>query len=259
MHFIDGMLEYVSEKLGLPTMRASRFAGEVFLSSDERSAPNPVSKPYWLLNAGGKQDYTAKIWPAKHAQELVDLLKDRVTFVQVGESHHLHPKLSGVVDMVGKTTMRELVRLVHHSEGIVTGVSLLMHLAAAVPRPGDMVGAPPKRLRPCVVIAGGREPAHWEQYPGHQFLHTIGQLDCCAAGACWKSRAVPTGDGEEHDKSLCLLPRDGSPECLWSIAPRDVVRAMNIEETEGARGESGSTSFSLASREQGFAFSPTGA
>ena len=44
--------------------------------------------------------------------------------------------------------------------------------------------------RPCVVVAGGREPAHWEAYPDHQFIHNNGALRCCA------------GDISSHDSSV---------------------------------------------------------
>jgi len=51
-----------------------------------------------------------------------------------------------------------LVRLVYHAQGAVSAVSLLMHLSAAVEvRPGGL------KNRPCVVVAGGREPPHYAQ------------------------------------------------------------------------------------------------
>jgi hypothetical protein len=76
-----------------------------------------------------------------------------------------------------------------------------MHLAAAVDSPPD---AP--RHRPCVVVAGGREPPHFTAHPHHQFIHTVGALRCCDDGGCWKSRAVPLGDGAEKDRpeALCV-------------------------------------------------------
>ena len=86
------------------------------------------------------------------------------------------------------------MRLVHHAQGVLCPVTLLMHLAAAVPVRAGM----PKN-RPCVVIAGGREPAQWEAYPHHQFIHTNGALRCCDHGGCWKSRTVPLGDGDKKD------------------------------------------------------------
>jgi hypothetical protein len=87
----------------------------------------------------------------------------------------------------------------HHAQGVLCGVTLPMHLAAAVETRKGM----PKN-RPCVVIAGGREPMQWEAYPHHQFIHANGALRCCDIGGCWKSRTVPLGDGDKKDESLCL-------------------------------------------------------
>ncbi|HEX7377997.1 MAG TPA: glycosyltransferase family 9 protein [Pirellulales bacterium] len=139
-------------------------------------------------------------------------------FAQIGAAEHGHPALENVIDLCGKTDHRQLIRLVYHATGVLTGVSYPMHLAAAVPRPPWMVG-----LRPCVVVAGGREPAHWEQYPGHRFLHTIGALSCCATGGCWKSRTLPLGDGDHKDRDLCLQPQAGHSRCMWLISPRDAI------------------------------------
>ena len=113
----------------------------------------------------------------------MDHFQGRIPFVQCGEQGHWHPRLAHVIDLVGRTTTREFVRLMYHAEGVLCPVTFAMHLAAAVP---TRAGRPPHR--PCVVVAGGREPPHWEAYPHHQFLHTVGMLSCCADGGCWKSR-----------------------------------------------------------------------
>ena len=134
------------------------------------------------------------------AASVVERFAGRILFVQVGEAGHHHPALRGVLDLRGKTTLRQLVRLVHHAQGVLGPVTLLMHLAAAVE-----VGPGMPRNRPCVVVAGGREPAQWEAYPHHQYLHTNGALRCCDNGGCWKSRVVPLGDGDAKDEpdKLC--------------------------------------------------------
>jgi ADP-heptose:LPS heptosyltransferase len=151
--------------------------------------------------AGGKTDFTIKWWDSRRFQQVVQHFANRILFVQVGEKNHHHPKLNGVVDLRGKTDLRQLVRLVHHAEGVVCPVTLLMHLAAAVE---TTPGAPKNRA--CVVVAGGREPAQWEAYPHHQFIHTNGALRCCDSGGCWRARTVPLGDGDEKDQPehLCL-------------------------------------------------------
>jgi hypothetical protein len=91
------------------------------------------------------------------------------------------------------------------------------------------------RNRPCVVIAGGREPVQWEAYPHHQFLHTAGALLCCDQGGCWKSRVVPLGGGDEKDRpgSLCLdvvgQPGGGLlPRCLDLVTADEVIRRIEL-------------------------------
>jgi hypothetical protein len=84
--------------------------------------------------------------------------------------------------------------------------------------------------RPCVVVAGGREPPHWEAYPHHQFIHTIGALPCCDNGGCWKSRTVPLGDGDEKDRpeNLCVDVVGGLPRCMDMIRPQDVIQRIQM-------------------------------
>src|SRR5262249_30746053 len=129
--------------------------------------------PYWLIAAGGKFDLTIKWWDFPRWQTVVDHFRDRILFVQVGDARHYHPRMRGALDLRGWTNLRQLIRLVHHAQGVLCPVTCLMHLAAAV----ESAPGQPK-VRPCVVVAGGREPVHWEAYPGHQFIHTIGALPC---------------------------------------------------------------------------------
>ena len=227
VHFLEGYCEYLAGQLGLPSIRPQEFRGDIHLSEEERGWMNQVEETtgyrgrFWLVNAGSKNDFTCKQWPLKNFQAVVDQFHGRLVFVQIGAAEHKHPPLEGVIELRGKTDHRQLIRLVYHSAGVLTGVSYPMHLAAAVPTPPWLTG-----LRPCVVINGGREPPHWEQYPGHQLLHTIGSLECCATGGCWKSRAVALGDGDHKDRDLCAQPVAGHPRCMWLIAPDDVVSAI---------------------------------
>ncbi len=228
-HFIQAFVENLEKQLGVG-IEISAFKGDIHLSEEELLNPSPVlehvgQKPFWIMIAGGKYDFTAKWWNPEHYQKVVDHFKERITFVQCGEAGHWHEPLRGTINMIGRTDLREFVRLMYHAEGVVSPVTFAMHAAAAVPtRDGN--------LRHCVVVAGGREPVHWEQYPGHQFLHTIGQLDCCRNGGCWKSRCQKVGDGDSKDNhDLCKRPvqirKDLSiPECMNLIAPDDVVTAI---------------------------------
>jgi len=229
-HFIHGFIEFLNEQLGL-TIRPTEFKGDIHLSEKEKNRySGPVAQmigerqPYWIITAGGKYDFTVKWWQRRRWQEVVDHFRGRLLFVQVGDRCHYHPPLKGVLDLRGKTSLRDLIQLVHFADGILCPVTLHMHLAAAVPLPAGR-----KRLRHCIVVAGGREPAHWEQYPGHHYLHTIGQLDCCATGGCWKSRTVPLGDGSALDKpeSLCRdVTPGGMPRCMEMISAQRVCELI---------------------------------
>lgn len=231
-HFVEAYHAFLRAEFGID-LQLRAFRGDIHLSEREKEGPPAhlagfLPEKYWLLCPCAKPDFTAKWWSTESWQDLVDLAKGQISFVQVGSLKDWNPELRGTINAVGKTSLRDLIALVYHCEGIVSLVSLPMHLAAAVPmKPG------PRKLRPCVVIAGGREPAHWEAYPGHAFLHTIGQLDCCASGGCWRSRCqlVEDFDRKEH-RDLCEQPVQVGHDlriarCMDSIAPLQVFQACH--------------------------------
>jgi len=234
-HFIHGYRKHLEELIGRPIIQGD-MKGDIYIRDEEKSWINVVEeitkdkRPFWVIDAGHKQDFTAKAWPFDFYQRVVDHFKDKIQFVQMGHSAHIHPDLDGVINLVGQTDLRQLIRLIYWASGVLTPVSMPMVLAQAVPCSFSF----PKN-RPCVVIAGGREPVQWQHYPNHQYLHTCGTMPCCDDGGCWKSRVVPLGDGDEKDKSnLCLKPTEmpykgveqAIPTCMASITPDDVIRAI---------------------------------
>lgn len=235
-HFLDGFVEYLNDQLGL-RIRVTAFKGDIHISNEEKAwfldieARQGSAHPFWLFASGGKFDYTAKWWDAARYQQVVDHFQGEIQFVQIGEDHHHHPPIHGVVDLRGKTTLRQLVRLMYHAQGAVSGVSLLMHLAAAVEvKPGTPLN------RPCVVVAGGREPPHFTAYPHHQFIHTVGALRCCDNGGCWKSRAIPLHDGDVNDRpeALCVDVMGTLPRCMDLITADEVIRRIDLYFRGGA-------------------------
>ena len=269
-HVIHSFTEHLARQLGL-RITPLLFKGDIHLHPLEKLWTPQVAEqiggdiPYWIIAAGGKRDITIKWWSTDRWQAVVDHFRGRILFVQVGAKNDHHPPLRGVLDLRGRTDVRQLIRLVHHSAGVACPVTSLMHLAAAVP---VREGRP--QNRPCVVVAGGREPAHWEAYPHHQFLHTLGALPCCDNGGCWKARTIPLGDGDPRDNSLCLdVVYDGKnvrpakevrsqdsrvrtpnsefkiqnskfkipsalPRCMTLITPADVIRAIERYHETGA-------------------------
>jgi Mannosyltransferase putative/Glycosyltransferase family 9 (heptosyltransferase) len=229
-HCLHGFIQFLNQRLHLG-IRPSAFKGDIQLSSEEKSWCSQVQEltgqdtPFWIIAAGGKHDVTIKWWDSARYQEAVDHFRGKIQFVQVGAPGDHHPRLAGVIDFRGQTTLRELVRLVYHAQGVLCSVTALMHLAAAVEVKN---GRPAKR--PCVAIAGGREPAHWEAYPDHQFIHTNGALRCCAQGGCWKDRTSPLRDGDSRDRPgrRCVDVVGGVPRCMAMITSAEVIHRISL-------------------------------
>lgn len=227
-HFVQAFSAFLGDRLGV-RIDTTGFKGDIHLSAREKSWMSQVQEilradiPFWIIVAGGKRDFTIKWWASDRFQEVVDHFRGRVLFVQVGEARHHHPRLRGVIDLVGATDLRQLVRLVYHSQGVLSPVTLHMHLAAAI----EVKGGRPKH-RACVVVAGGREPPHWEAYPHHQFIHTVGALFCCDFGGCWRSRTVALGDGDRKDDpgARCVDPIGDLPRCMHMITADEVIRRV---------------------------------
>lgn len=233
-HFIHAFRLFLSEQLGV-TIQPHAFKGDIYLSEEEKQWSSQVDEitgmketRFWIIVSGGKTDLTAKWWDPFRSQQVVDHFQDRVLFVQCGETgpNHLHPPLRGVINLLGQTDLRQITRLMYHADGVICPVTMFMHLAAAVET---------KRGRPlnrsCVVVAGGREPANWEAYPHHQYLHRNGCLPCCDNGGCWKARTTPLGDGDERDDNLCLFPVKAVsgtilPKCMDMISAAEVINAV---------------------------------
>jgi ADP-heptose:LPS heptosyltransferase len=216
----------LSEKLGIP-VPVTRPTPEIYLTEAEKDPEFVISlglqQPYWLVIAGAKYDTTTKWWNPAYYQQVVDQLAGKIDFVQCGASCDWHQSLRGVVNMIGKTDIRQLVRLVYHADGVLCPITFTMHLAAAVPTEAG-------EHRACVVIMGGREPPSLIQYPNHTLLTAIGQLSCCQEKACWKYVCQET-HVRQHVRSRCEMPVQVTstlklPLCMEMIRPANVVAAM---------------------------------
>lgn len=238
-HFLQGYYHDFNQKFGL-NVKMTEFKPDIHFSPQELENPL-LSGRYWVICSGGKKDFITKWWDPQRWQQVVDLLKDEVTFVQVGAANHWQPDLRGTLDLRGKTSFRELCRLILHSDGVCCVITCHMHLAAAC-------------NRPCVVVAGGREAWWWEAYTrrnrdinmrlihgdswtppapdtmiDHTFFHSIGKygLACCETGGCWKSK-VSDGNPEERCKNVLRGPTILQPKCLMHVTPEQVANAVRF-------------------------------
>ncbi len=225
VHFMQGYCDFLAERLGVPVPLAVN-RPRIYTSPEEQSWIPQVQEivgsrvPYVVVNAGHKSDYTAKWWGSSNYQAVVDLLRGRVLFVQVGELGHNHPALSGVVDLRGKTDLRQLVRLVYHSAGGVGPSTLLQHLCAGLDRS-------------YVLLAGGREPHVWQHYPRQATLSTVGCVECTPSKegrSCWRDHTRKPENGIGTVCDLPVLTRAGEwvPKCLAIISPEQVAKEIEM-------------------------------
>lgn len=242
-HFIHAFHDYLGDILNIK-IPVTKFWGDIHLSNSEKSWISMIHEhytkedtPFWLICTGGKTDYSAKWWIPEYAQEVVDHFRGKIQFVQFGEkmSGHHHPPLHGVINLIGKTDIRQFIRLVGHSDGVICPVTFAMHLAASV----EVYKKDKPKKRACVVTAGGREPSNFTCYTNHQYLHTNGCLSCCQSGGCWKSRTVALGDGDRKDKELCTNTVDFNgrkvQRCMYDcVKPIDVIRAIEKYYSDGS-------------------------
>jgi hypothetical protein len=223
-HYVTSMLNtigrVVKRDIPLADMRP-----HVVLAPNEKPPADLVPYSYWVVMAGGKSDLPAKLWGFDRWQSVIDATPD-IKWVQAGSVgvNTVQKQLKNVKSLVGTTTFREFLRLIAFSRGVVCHVTSGMHAAAAF-------------NRPCVVVAGGREPFWWEAYNDytwatncgnkpppsfmpHAYLHSIGTMPCCRVGGCWYK-----GTGS-NPTSNCICPTssvDRVPRCLSNIAPDHVI------------------------------------
>jgi len=171
LHYANGFRLSLEQNINLP-INQGHIKPDLHLSDAEKNQ-RWIDGRYWIIVAGGKDDFTTKWWVQERWQKVVDALP-WITFVQVGElkiDHH-HKPLEGknVINLLGKTQdpetgLRDLFSLFYHCDGSVGLISMQMHLAAAFDKA-------------CVVVAGAREPRSYENYNDHVYLTNQGTLRC---------------------------------------------------------------------------------
>ena len=129
-----------------------------------------------------------KEWPAERFQAVADRLRGEAAIVQVGDKSD--PKLDGVLDLRGKTTLCETAAVLSQSLIYIGGEGGLMHMARAVDRRS-------------VIVYGGRIRPEHSGYSCNANL--VGDPPC---SPCWR-------------RSRC----DYNRICLTQISAEDVVNA----------------------------------
>jgi hypothetical protein len=239
-HMIHSYAQDVGKKMGLSSpVPIGEQKGEIFFSDMELSWISQIEEtgnfnPIWIVSTGGPETKSAKWWDLIRYQKIIDEFKGKITFVQCGLAEEHNPRLRGVIDLVGKTDLRKLIRLMYHAVGYLGTPGFLMHLAAATPAPRfDRKGRARPHYRAAVIVAGGREASQWLAYEGQQLLHTNGMLPCCQTGGCGKTRCEKKHPLDPHPEQLCSLPiyidrETMIPKCLDMISTSMVIDRLKF-------------------------------
>lgn len=211
-HFTQAYYLRLEEFLGLPVRQLSIWP-DLHLTDAEKQTP-PIDGKYWIVNSGYKSDFPLKSWGHENYQRVVDMLAGQVQFVQVGEDSpgHVHFPLAGAINKIGSTTFRDYMILAYHSCGSLGPVSMHLHVGAAF-------------RKPCVIVAGAREPWRWEAYPNQRYVGMNGLLPCSPAGnGCWKCY-LPSqlAEGDSGNGKVCTNLDNGRARCMTMITPEMVV------------------------------------
>lgn len=200
LHITEAFRCSLEEQLG-ERIEQGPFKPEIFLSQEEKEN-RLIDGHYWVINTDCGP-FSAKRWINERFQKMIAKFSD-ITFVQVGLKKDNQYRLGGsnVINLLDETKIRELFSLVYNSAGCISLISSLMHVAAAFDKP-------------CVVLAGGREPFNFEKYANHRYLDMTGTLPCCEKLACW------------HNSIVACKNRIGNiAKCMHLIEVEDVTRAI---------------------------------
>jgi hypothetical protein len=179
------------------------------LAESEYLHGKKVDRQVAIQSSGRSARYfmSTKEWFPERFQEVVDRLKSQVNFVQIGQAGD--PPLSGVIDLRGRTTLRETAAVLAASELFVGLIGFPMHLARAVDCPA-------------VIIYGGRELPSQSGYSCNINItkHNITKHTDCAP--CWRWTDCP-----------------GQRSCMDQIKVDEVCEAILTRLAQGIRTKSG--------------------
>jgi hypothetical protein len=193
---IGAFCDNIGKQLGIQ-LRASTNKPHVHLTAQEKIPPKNLPKRYALINSSYKADCELKHWGFDNYQEVVDKYRD-IEWIQIGQSCHKHLPLNGAINLIDKTTVRQLLVLANHCTFSLSHFTFLSHAVAAFNKPSI-----------CVM---SREPPSWQYYPNQR--HLFAHLPC---SPCWLS-----------NKKDCRNLVDGTPLCSKLITPEMVLHEIEL-------------------------------
>lgn len=165
-HIIEGTTKHIADEINIKI--PIRFRDPVIYA--DLPEEKFFSFPYVVINTGYQNSAPAKKWLKKNWERLVAFSPD-IRFVQIGQKANHAEALKGCMDLIDKTSRKELLHLVRDAACVISPPSGVTHIAGAF-------------HVPFIALAGGREPESLAHYPCGVTLSTVGSLPCCEKGGC---------------------------------------------------------------------------
>lgn len=204
---VEGFTRSLCALLGIPTVPAVTRVPVLHLSKEELLRSRAYNG-WWLINANCQTCSMSKGYP--YWQRVVDILGWR--FAQIGgrEGRDLSPDLRGVLDIRGRTTLRDLMVMAYGCDGIISPPSCITSIGAAFGKPQ-------------ICLNAGREPDALTDYPR---VRHVSRKCACGWGvdtgciACRMGRYASRGCTDCVDDDGRLWAR-----CQWDTKPEEITRA----------------------------------
>ena len=184
-----------------------------------------IEIPFWIVATSEQGRRTAKAWGRRSYQQVVDHFRGRIQFVQVARNGNCQRPLAFVLDLCGRTELRQLIRLVYHAQGVLCPVGALTDLAAAVAvRPGG------GEDRPCISVGAGSWLALWRYAFQGKGLERDSAAPCWPSPKCASLMSSSLGGGG-RDRGLASGPQStplATPRRTPARTVGEAIRAIEM-------------------------------
>lgn len=205
-HIIEGTLKHIADEINIRI--PLRFRDPVIYA--DLPEKRRFDFPYIVINTGYQNSAPAKKWLKKNWEKLIAICPD-MKFVQIGQKANHAEALENCIDLIDKTSRKDLLHLVRDASCVISPPSGVTHIAAAF-------------HVPFISLAGGREPESLAHYPCGVTLSTVGQLPCCKNSGC---RCKGFEKGERMCRNIYTDDTgDKMGMCLSGITPELVKEIL---------------------------------
>jgi len=202
-HVLLQLMEAVSGALG-KQYKLTELRPHLVFSDDEKlreDAPGFMKgNPYWCMCTTLDPEWPTCWWATSMWQQVTHVLSCDPKFplvLQIGLPGGHTPSVRNCLSLTDRVTLREMIWLISHASGTLSGPGPIVHLAAACLKPSVVVVGGALTPQTCaydVAAIHCARPHMSDQFgdytkllPPSVVFDTIGQLPCCPTYGCGRT------------------------------------------------------------------------